>query len=155
MRQVGRQQVLAAAAAAALPALLTALPPPHLPVTDAPCRPTCHYRLRCCGRSCPPAPNRYMLPLPPIDCSCGTFERMFLSLLREEGRGEDWRLFYAFKGELPSAEELRSFRGVVITGSVADAFGEEEWLVALRCTVREAMDQQKQVLVSLLFLGYQ
>jgi hypothetical protein len=43
---------------------------------------------------------------------------MFLQLLREDGAGEEWRVYYAFKGELPSLEELASFKGVVITGSV-------------------------------------
>lgn len=31
---------------------------------------------------------------------------------------EEWRIYFAFKGELPSAEELPSFSGIVITGSV-------------------------------------
>ncbi len=31
---------------------------------------------------------------------------------------EEWRVFFAFKGELPTAEELASFKGIVITGSV-------------------------------------
>ena len=32
--------------------------------------------------------------------------------------GEGWRIYYAFKGELPTDEELAGLRGVVITGSV-------------------------------------
>lgn len=31
---------------------------------------------------------------------------------------EEWRIYFAFKGELPTAEELAGFRGIVITGSV-------------------------------------
>ncbi|EFN51189.1 hypothetical protein CHLNCDRAFT_141352 [Chlorella variabilis] len=77
----------------------------------------------------------------------GTFEQMFLDLLRDEGRQEEeWQLFFAFQGQLPSEQELDALSGVVITGSVADAFGDEDWLRDLRRTVRAAMDQRKQVL---------
>lgn len=31
---------------------------------------------------------------------------------------EEWRIYFAFKGQLPTAEELAGFRGIVITGSV-------------------------------------
>ena len=31
---------------------------------------------------------------------------------------EEWRVYFAFKGELPTTEELASFKGIVITGSV-------------------------------------
>lgn len=31
---------------------------------------------------------------------------------------EEWRIYAAFKGELPTAEELAGFKGLVITGSV-------------------------------------
>lgn len=73
----------------------------------------------------------------PLCCSKGTFEQMFLDLLAEQPRSvtspaapspaaaasaghpaEEWRNYFAFKGELPSAEELPSFSGIVITGSV-------------------------------------
>lgn len=43
---------------------------------------------------------------------------MFLDLLHEEGGGEEWRSYRAFKGELPTPEQLASCRGVVITGSM-------------------------------------
>lgn len=53
---------------------------------------------------------------------------MFLDLLREEpgdaggdreGRErEEWRIYFAFRGELPSNEELAQLRGLVITGSM-------------------------------------
>lgn len=49
----------------------------------------------------------------------GTFEQMFLDLLRDEGRQEEeWQLFFAFQGQLPSEQELDALSGVVITGSV-------------------------------------
>lgn len=49
----------------------------------------------------------------------GTFEDMFLQLLREEG--EEWRLYFVFRGEFPSEEELAGLDGFVITGSVCVA----------------------------------
>ena len=62
-------------------------------------------------------PNPCSLHVPP-SCSKGTFAQMFLDLLRDEGCGEEWRLYFAFQGQLPSEEELRELKGVVITGSV-------------------------------------
>ncbi|PSC69199.1 glutamine amidotransferase isoform A [Micractinium conductrix] len=78
--------------------------------------------------------------------SKGTFAQMFLDLLRDEGCGEEWRLYFAFQGQLPSEEELRELKGVVITGSVADAFGNDEWLVGLRACIKQAMQLEKRVL---------
>jgi len=43
---------------------------------------------------------------------------MFLELLRDESPEEEWQLFFAFQGQLPTAEELAAFDGFVITGSV-------------------------------------
>lgn len=95
----------------------------------------------------------------------GTFEQMFLDLLAEQPRSvtspaapapaaaasaghpaEEWRNYFAFKGELPSAEELPSFSGIVITGSVADAFGSDPWLLSLRATVKAAIERRTRVL---------
>lgn len=41
---------------------------------------------------------------------------MFLSLLQQQG--EEWQLYRAFKGELPTVSELAACHSVVITGSV-------------------------------------
>ncbi|KAL4423606.1 hypothetical protein ABPG77_009193 [Micractinium sp. CCAP 211/92] len=76
----------------------------------------------------------------------GNFADMFLRLLRDEGAQEEWQVFTAWEGQLPTAEQLAEFDGFVITGSVADAFGEDDWLVSLRKTVRAAMQAKKQVL---------
>lgn len=53
---------------------------------------------------------------PSFRFSCGTFEDMFLSLLQQQG--EEWQLYRAFKGELPTVSELAACHSVVITGSV-------------------------------------
>lgn len=76
----------------------------------------------------------------------GNFADMFLKLLRDEGAEEEWRVFAACEGELPTAEQLAEFDGFVVTGSVADAFGDDDWLVSLRKTVWAAMEAKKQVL---------
>ncbi|KAI7839749.1 hypothetical protein COHA_006553 [Chlorella ohadii] len=59
---------------------------------------------------------------------------------------EEWRVYFAFKGELPTTEELASFKGIVITGSVADAFGSDPWLLNLRATVKAAIERRTRVL---------
>ena len=41
---------------------------------------------------------------------------MFERLLRDEG--EEWQLFFVFKGDFPTEEELRQCDGLVVTGSV-------------------------------------
>ncbi|KAL4439852.1 hypothetical protein ABPG75_002853 [Micractinium tetrahymenae] len=76
----------------------------------------------------------------------GNFADMFLQLLRDEGAEEEWQVFSAYEGQLPTEEQLAQFDGVIVTGSVADAFADDAWLAALRKTVRTAMDAKKQVL---------
>lgn len=43
---------------------------------------------------------------------------MFLRLLRDEGALEEWQVFAACDGQLPTAQELAQFDGFVLTGSV-------------------------------------
>ncbi|GAB4819031.1 hypothetical protein N2152v2_006077 [Parachlorella kessleri] len=74
----------------------------------------------------------------------GKFQDMFLRLLRDEG--EEWKLFFVYDGDFPTEEELQTFDGFVITGSVGDAFGQEDWLVKLRGLVRRVADSQTRLL---------
>jgi hypothetical protein len=43
---------------------------------------------------------------------------MFLRLLRDENRDEEWKLFFVYRGDFPTEEELSTFDGFIITGSV-------------------------------------
>jgi hypothetical protein len=43
---------------------------------------------------------------------------MFLRLLRDEDKDEEWKLFFVHQGDFPTVEELGVFDGFVITGSV-------------------------------------
>ncbi len=78
----------------------------------------------------PPTPHTHTHTIPtppththtPVPCdpsrSKGNFADMFLRLLRDEGAQEEWQVFTAWEGQLPTAEQLAEFDGFVITGSV-------------------------------------
>lgn len=69
-----------------------------------------------------------------------------MQLLAEEG--EDWAVFEAFRGQLPTAEQVQRLDGCVITGSLSDAFGDEPWVQCLRQLVLELLEARTRLLVS-------
>lgn len=66
----------------------------------------------------PTTPCPHACPVTLTLRSKGNFADMFLKLLRDEGAEEEWRVFAACEGELPTAEQLAEFDGFVVTGSV-------------------------------------
>jgi glucosinolate gamma-glutamyl hydrolase len=59
----------------------------------------------------------------------GGYFAVFRALLEEDG--ERWRVYSAVRGELPTDVEAAGFDGFVISGSCADAHGDEPWILAL------------------------
>lgn len=70
--------------------------------------------------------------------------QVFRALLEEDG--ETWRAYRAIRGELPTDAEAAGFDGFVISGSCADAHGDEPWILALVDLVRRLHAAGKRIL---------
>ncbi|CAN6298234.1 unnamed protein product [Urochloa humidicola] len=70
--------------------------------------------------------------------------QVFRSLLEEDG--ESWRVYRALRGELPTDAEAAGFDGFVISGSCADAHGDEPWILALVDLIRSLHAAGKRIL---------
>lgn len=69
---------------------------------------------------------------------------VFRALLEEDG--ERWRVYRAVRGELPSDAEAAGFDGFVISGSCADAHGDEPWILDLVGLIRRLHAAGKRLL---------
>nr|ACG39586.1 defense-related protein [Zea mays] len=74
----------------------------------------------------------------------GGYFAVFRALLEEDG--ERWRVYSAVRGELPADAEAAGFDGFVISGSCADAHGDEPWILALVDLTRRVHAAGKRVL---------
>lgn len=74
----------------------------------------------------------------------GSYGAMCERLLRGAGFGGEIRTFSAREGEYPP--DWAAFDAVLLTGSRADAFGDEPWVQTLRCRVRERLDAGQRLL---------
>ncbi len=81
--------------------------------------------------------------------SCtGTYGDQFSKLLQQaSSQDEDWRFWNAYKGELPSADELADFDAIVFTGGGGDAFSDDPWVVRARELVKAAHLRKQRMLV--------
>ena len=70
--------------------------------------------------------------------------QVFRALLEEDG--EAWRVYRAPRGELPTDAEAAGFDGFVISGSCADAHGDEPWILALVDLIRRLHAAGKRIL---------
>lgn len=74
----------------------------------------------------------------------GGYFYVYADMLREEG--EEWHLFRAVQGELPSVDEIDRFDGFVITGSCSDAHSNDPWILNLVDLLRKLDAKGKKVL---------
>ena len=70
--------------------------------------------------------------------------QVFRALLEEDG--EAWRVYRAPRGELPTDAEAAGFDGFVISGSCADAHGDEPWILALVDLIQRLHAAGKRIL---------
>ena len=68
----------------------------------------------------------------------------FESLLRRAGADWEIEAFNTIRGEYP--ESFNSFDAVLLTGSRADAFSDEPWVVELRRRVMALLEQRKKII---------
>eukprot|EP00891_Asterochloris_glomerata_P006097 jgi/Astpho2/6097/Aster-04044 len=69
---------------------------------------------------------------------------MFRRLLAEEG--ETWETVEVQRADPPSDEVLGSYDGLVITGSAADSFAQEAWIMKLRKSLTAASERRQRIL---------
>jgi len=85
----------------------------------------------------------------PLLAKYGSYGDMFRSFLQDpdpaKAAKENWVVFKAHKGDLPSAQALREFHGFLITGSPCDAFANDTWIVSLRSLIVELHTLKKRL----------
>jgi glucosinolate gamma-glutamyl hydrolase len=74
----------------------------------------------------------------------GGYFEVFTGLLAEEE--EEWCLYRAVRGELPTGDEIDRFDGFVVTGSCSDAHGNDAWIVDLVDLLKNLIAKEKKVL---------
>lgn len=81
----------------------------------------------------------------------GGYCNVFVSAFGDEG--EQWDLFRVIDGEFPDDEDLEEYDGFVISGSLHDAFAQEDWIIKL-CSVCQKLDVMKKKILGICF-GHQ
>ena len=74
----------------------------------------------------------------------GGYFNVFLEAFGEEG--DTWDLYRVVEGEFPKEEELLLYDGFVVSGSPADAHGNDLWVLALCYLVKTIVSMKKKVL---------
>ncbi|KAF8695325.1 hypothetical protein HU200_037554 [Digitaria exilis] len=75
----------------------------------------------------------------------GGYLHVFVAAFGDDA-GEEWDMYRAIDGELPSREDLGCYDGFVISGSPHDAYGDDQWILRLCGLVRELHAMRKRVL---------
>lgn len=81
----------------------------------------------------------------------GGLDALYRSLLREAG--EVWDTFPVVNGVFPSEEQLGDYDGFVVTGSRANAYAHDDWILRL-CNLLRTIHQRKQRILGICF-GHQ
>ncbi|CAA7408132.1 unnamed protein product [Spirodela intermedia] len=81
----------------------------------------------------------------------GGYFDVFVEAFGEEG--EMWDLFRVVEGEFPDSEELAKYDGYVVSGSPADAYGDDLWILGL-CFLLQTLDAMKKKILGVCF-GHQ
>ncbi|KAF3571314.1 hypothetical protein F2Q69_00062739 [Brassica cretica] len=81
----------------------------------------------------------------------GGYFNVFVSTFSEEG--EQWDLFRVIDGEFPEEKDLDKYDGFIISGSLHDAFGDDDWIIKL-CSICQKLDDMKKKVLGICF-GHQ
>ncbi|CAN7095918.1 unnamed protein product, partial [Brassica rapa subsp. narinosa] len=81
----------------------------------------------------------------------GGYFNVFVSTFGEEG--EQWDLFRVIDGEFPEEKDLDKYDGFIISGSLHDAFGDDDWIIKL-CSICQKLDDMKKKVLGICF-GHQ
>jgi len=69
--------------------------------------------------------------------------------------GEQWTLYKAFKGEFPTDEELKTFKGMLIPGSSCSAYADHPWYKELFERISKIVNEHQQINLLLVCFGAQ
>ncbi|MDD2917697.1 amidotransferase [Rhodoferax sp.] len=81
---------------------------------------------------------------PAVEATYIGYGTMFDRLLRQAGAAGEIDIFNTVKGEYPSSFE--PYDAVLLTGSKADAFSQEPWVLALKEKVQELLKTKKKLI---------
>ena len=74
----------------------------------------------------------------------GRYGTMFQRLFQDAGADWEFDIFHTPKGEYPASFD--PYGAVLLTGSKADSFSDEPWVVELRARVTSLLEQKKKLL---------
>lgn len=74
----------------------------------------------------------------------GSYGAMFVRLLRDAGAQADFDIFNTVQGQYP--DSFAAYDAVLLTGSRADSFSREPWVLALRAKVEELLRSGKKLI---------
>jgi GMP synthase-like glutamine amidotransferase len=80
---------------------------------------------------------------PAIEATYLGYGAMFERLLRDTGATGEFDIFNTVKGQYPASFD--SYDAVLLTGSRADAFSQEPWVLVLRKHVEELLETKKKL----------
>ncbi|MBK9441351.1 MAG: amidotransferase [Comamonadaceae bacterium] len=81
---------------------------------------------------------------PAVEATYQGYGAMFERLLRDAGATGDFDIFNTVKGQYP--ETFDAYDAVLLTGSRADCFSQEPWVLALRQKVQALLDAKKKLI---------
>ncbi len=81
---------------------------------------------------------------PAIEATYVGYGTMFERLLRDAGASGSFDIYNTVKGEYP--DSFDSYDAVLLTGSRADAFSQEPWVLVLRRKVEELLASKKKLI---------
>jgi GMP synthase-like glutamine amidotransferase len=81
---------------------------------------------------------------PAIESTYKGYGAMFERLLRQAGAEGEFDIFNTFKGEYPASFD--AYDAVLLTGSKADSFSQEPWVLKLKDKVQELLVAKKKLI---------
>ncbi len=81
---------------------------------------------------------------PSVQETFGGFGAMFVRLLRQAGADAEFEVFNTVQGEYPASYD--GYDAVLLTGSRADSFSQEAWVLALKDQVLALLDAKKKLI---------
>jgi GMP synthase-like glutamine amidotransferase len=94
-------------------------------------------------------------PVESIQQPYGDFGRMTIEALRSNDLNEEWVSYRVVDNEFPSDDELKTFDGILLTGSKYDAHAQDPWIQSLRKLVVKCATKYKEKKIVGICFGHQ
>ncbi|CAL8462714.1 g2247 [Coccomyxa elongata] len=83
---------------------------------------------------------------PEIEEEFGDYGELYKALLADPDLDEEWHVFYPVNNHFPTDDDLKDFKGIILTGSRHDAYATDEWNLKLRELIKTAHSRQQRIL---------